>query len=133
MVRGMSHEPFVPGAPPTTDIKVGNGAEVLVAWILAVITAGYMLPWAVAASRGKSNSTAIGLVNFFAGWTVLGWIAALIMACGAHQPIHPAAASVSSAWAPGWYPNPEASGTQRYWDGRIWTEHTLPDSGIAAV
>ena len=23
---------------------------------------------------------------------------------------------------PGWYPQPD--GTQRYWDGREWTEHT---------
>lgn len=27
---------------------------------------------------------------------------------------------------PGWYPDPNRSGTQRYWDGRQWTEHTAP-------
>lgn len=26
--------------------------------------------------------------------------------------------------APGWYPQPD--GTQRYWDGKGWTEHTAP-------
>jgi hypothetical protein len=25
---------------------------------------------------------------------------------------------------PGWYPDPGQPGRQRYWDGRIWTEHT---------
>jgi len=55
------------------------------AWVLTVLTLGYLLPWAVAASRGKSNSLAVGLVNLFAGWTLVGWIIALVMACGAHQ------------------------------------------------
>lgn len=32
---------------------------------------------------------------------------------------------------PGWYPDPNRTGTQRYWDGQQWTEHTapLPSSG----
>lgn len=25
-----------------------------------------------------------------------------------------------------WYPDPEVSGQQRYWDGREWTEHRAP-------
>lgn len=28
----------------------------------------------------------------------------------------------TSAGTPGWYPQPD--GTQRYWDGRSWTDHT---------
>ena len=27
---------------------------------------------------------------------------------------------------PGWYPDPEMVGTQRYWDGSQWTEHRAP-------
>jgi uncharacterized protein DUF2510 len=26
----------------------------------------------------------------------------------------------------GWFPDPSGTGTQRYWDGRQWTEHTAP-------
>lgn len=26
----------------------------------------------------------------------------------------------------GWYPDPEMAGTQRYWDGSVWTEHRAP-------
>ena len=67
-----------------TDART-NGAEVAIAWILTVLTLGYMLPWAIAATRGKSNSLAIGLVNFLLGWTFIGWVAALVMACTSHQ------------------------------------------------
>src|SRR3954447_26156996 len=38
-----------------TDART-NGAEVAIAWILTVLTLGYLLPWAIAATRGKSNS-----------------------------------------------------------------------------
>lgn len=62
-----------------------NTAEVVIAWILTILTALYFLPWAIAATRGKSNSGAIGLLNFLLGWTIIGWIIALVMACGAHQ------------------------------------------------
>ncbi len=61
--------------------------QTTVAWILTILTALYFLPWAIAATRGKSNSGAIGWINFLLGWTVVGWIIALIMACSAHQVI----------------------------------------------
>lgn len=67
-----------------TDART-NGAEVAIAWIVTVLSIGYMLPWAIAASRGKSNSWAVGLVNFLLGWTLIGWVAALVMACTSHQ------------------------------------------------
>ncbi len=59
--------------------------QALVAWAATFATCGYMLPWAVAATRGRSNARAIGLLNFVTGWTVVGWIIAMVMACGAHQ------------------------------------------------
>ena len=73
---------------PTTMIASDQRSvpiQTVIAWIIAVLTLGYMLPWAIAATRGKSNSLAIGLLNFFVGWTVIGWIASLVMACMAHQ------------------------------------------------
>lgn len=76
--------PVHPRTAVITDSRT-NPVEVTLAWIITVLTLGYMLPWAVAATRGKSNSWAIGLVNFLLGWTFLGWVAALVMACMAHQ------------------------------------------------
>lgn len=40
----------------------------------------YFAPWAVAKSNRHRNASAIGVLNFFLGWTVIGWIAALIWA-----------------------------------------------------
>lgn len=62
-----------------------SSAGVVVSWVFTVLTLGYFLPWAIAETRGRSNSLAIGLLNFLLGWTLIGWIVALVMACGSHQ------------------------------------------------
>src|SRR5689334_12992274 len=59
-----------------------NVPHVVIAWSCAVLSLGYLLPWAIAATRAKSNSLAIALVNFLLGWTAIGWIVALVMSCG---------------------------------------------------
>lgn len=46
----------------------------LVLWLFAI-------PTVVAALRQMPNVGPIALVNFLTGWTVIGWIAALVMAC----------------------------------------------------
>ena len=58
-----------------------DSATVLIAWLTALVTLGYMLPWAIAAHRGMPNQGAIGLINLLTGWTIVGWFAALVMAC----------------------------------------------------
>lgn len=67
------------------DDSSNKWIQATIAWIATVFSVGYMLPWAIAASRGKSNSGAIGWLTLLLGWTLIGWVAALIMACGAHQ------------------------------------------------
>jgi hypothetical protein len=59
--------------------------QAVLAWVLTIFTAGYLLPWAIAATRGKSNSGAIGWINLLLGWTLVGWVIALVMACTSHQ------------------------------------------------
>lgn len=99
------------------------------AWVIAVVTLGYMLPWAVAATRQRSNTAAIALVDFLTGWTGIGWIAALIMACGSNTPAGPTYITTTafanngpmpSLPPAGWYP--DAAGAMRYWDGRAWMQ-----------
>lgn len=58
-----------------------NVVVVVIAWLVAILSVGYMLPWAIAASRSMPNQAAIGLLNLLLGWTVIGWIIALVMAC----------------------------------------------------
>jgi Superinfection immunity protein/Protein of unknown function (DUF2510) len=78
-------QPVAPGQPVVvTDARV-NATEAIIAWIVAVFSGFYMLPWAVAATRGKSNSATIGLINLLLGWTVIGWVVALVMACTPHR------------------------------------------------
>jgi succinate dehydrogenase/fumarate reductase cytochrome b subunit len=59
-------------------------AQTVIAWILTVVTIGYFLPWAIAATRGKSNTAVVGWLNFLLGWTFIGWVVALVMALTAH-------------------------------------------------
>src|SRR4051794_18590280 len=61
--------------PPVSD------AHVAIAWVVTALTAGYMLPWAIAATTRKSNTASIALIDLLLGWTFVGWVAALVMAC----------------------------------------------------
>ncbi|HET9410176.1 MAG TPA: superinfection immunity protein [Candidatus Sulfotelmatobacter sp.] len=40
----------------------------------------YFLPSIVAFARSKRDTTAIVLLNFFLGWTLIGWVVALVWA-----------------------------------------------------
>lgn len=51
----------------------------IVAIIVAILSAGYMAPWAVAAVRDVRHWS-VFWVNLLLGWTIIGWIIALIMA-----------------------------------------------------
>tara|TARA_R110001583_G_scaffold4918_3_gene27504 strand:+ start:198 stop:431 length:234 start_codon:yes stop_codon:yes gene_type:complete len=48
---------------------------------LVVLVALYFLPLIIAALRDMPNAVAISVLNLFAGWTVIGWIVALVWAC----------------------------------------------------
>ena len=117
-------------AAPLTDQRPVSTPVVVVSWIVALFTSLYMLPWAVAASRGKANQWSVFLVSLLLGWTVVGWVVALVMACTAHCHLLPGAmpgyapvAQLPPAPTPaGWYPNPQGPGG-RYWDGYRWTEN----------
>ena len=50
----------------------------IVAIVVALVTAGYMLPWAIAAVRDVRH-WGVFWVNLLLGWTIVGWIVALVM------------------------------------------------------
>ena len=60
--------------------------EVLSALIvLLLFVAAYFLPTVVAGFRGHKNTLAIFLLNLFLGWTLFGWLGALIWSVLAQQ------------------------------------------------
>jgi hypothetical protein len=50
----------------------------IVAIVVAILTAGYMLPWAIAAVRDVRHWS-VFWINLLLGWTIVGWIWALVM------------------------------------------------------
>ncbi len=106
--------------------------HVVIAWVFAALTLGYVLPWAIAATRQKSNTLAIGLLNLLVGWTLIGWIAAMVMAVQTEAiqvtnvayAVAPVVHVGPQTAPPGW--SPDQVGTRRYWDGQRWTGHTAP-------
>ena len=52
-------------------------------WLIVLVPLfliAYFLPFFVAAGRKHRFSTAIGLINLLLGWTVIGWLAAIVWA-----------------------------------------------------
>ncbi|MEO0497934.1 MAG: superinfection immunity protein [Pseudomonadota bacterium] len=55
--------------------------DVLIALVVVVLAASiYFLPAIVAHKGRHRNKTAITVINLFFGWTLLGWVLALVMA-----------------------------------------------------
>ena len=54
--------------------------RLLFAIALAIISLGYFIPFCIALVRDTRNLLAILLLNFFLGWTFIGWIVAAIWA-----------------------------------------------------
>ena len=50
-------------------------AGALLAWLVIY---SYLFPWIVSLSRSHSNSLSIFALNLFLGWTLIGWVAALV-------------------------------------------------------
>ncbi len=75
----MSTVHIEPESPSWTTTKV-------VAVIVAILTAGYMLPWAIAAVRDVPHWS-VFWVNLLLGWTIVGWIVALVMSLRAQRQV----------------------------------------------
>lgn len=50
---------------------------------LLFLFAMYWLPTIVAISRHTHSALGVAMVNFFTGWTGIGWIVAMVWALGA--------------------------------------------------
>jgi hypothetical protein len=50
-------------------------------FLLIVAIGLYFLPTIVAVTRKVTNTGSVAVINFFLGWTMIGWVVALAMAC----------------------------------------------------
>jgi hypothetical protein len=66
--------------------------ELIALCVLAAIGALYFLPTIVAVRRQKTNLTAIAVVNVLLGWSVIGWIIAMVWAVSTQVVDAPASA-----------------------------------------
>jgi hypothetical protein len=41
----------------------------------------YFIPCFVSGAKHKTNGIAIAMLNLFLGWTLVGWVVALVWAC----------------------------------------------------
>lgn len=55
-------------------------------FLLGSIFAIYFCPTLIALFRGKRNVWSIGILNFFLGWTFIGWLISLIWAASYESP-----------------------------------------------
>lgn len=60
---------------------IASGSTTFVITVVLV----YFVPTLVALYRQHHQTGAIVVINLFAGWTFIGWVAALAMACSAKQ------------------------------------------------
>lgn len=65
------------------------GAVIAIAWI-TISTAAYFAPAIVALARHVPNTGSVIVIDVLLGWTIVGWIVALAMACRSKPPGYPA-------------------------------------------
>jgi uncharacterized membrane protein len=70
------------GEAPRSHLDPTAVAMSLVVAALAI----YFLPWIIASKREHHQHGAIAVINIFLGWTFVGWVIALAMACSAVKP-----------------------------------------------
>jgi hypothetical protein len=65
-----------------------GGTELLIValLVLVVLLPAYLIPTIVGLVRKPPNLGVIAAINLLLGWTVIGWIAALVMALRPTQP-----------------------------------------------
>ena len=57
--------------------------RIFLAWVISIFTLGYLLPTGISIGRKRTNTVAIFVLNLFLGWSIIGWVIALIWAVAA--------------------------------------------------
>lgn len=64
---------------------LGGVAAIFVVVLIIVGIAFYFAPLIIAVARKKSNVVAIGALNVLLGWSLIGWVVALVWALSNDQ------------------------------------------------
>ena len=78
---GPEERPYRVGLHLKTLSGVDEKVGMTVVMLFAFLACAYFAPCIVAAARHKANAGGVVLVNVFLGWTLVGWVVALAMAC----------------------------------------------------
>lgn len=60
--------------------KAGSSADSMALTLFVILAIPYFIPSIIAAIRKKDNQIAIFALNLFLGWSVIGWVVALVWA-----------------------------------------------------
>jgi Superinfection immunity protein len=89
---------FVTG--DTSSAAAATGLGVTSILLLLVVVGLYFLPTIIAALRHHHNTAMIAVLNFFLGWTFIGWVIFLAMSFGNPSPQQTIIHNVYSGPAP---------------------------------
>ncbi|WP_251373165.1 superinfection immunity protein [Polynucleobacter ibericus] len=67
---------------PRTAVQLNTFAHMrlLFAILITLLSLFYLLPFAIAFNKKRANSGAIFALNLFLGWSLIGWVVALVWA-----------------------------------------------------
>jgi hypothetical protein len=82
--------------------------------MLLVVLLIYFLPTVIALARGHLSALAIFFLNLFLGWTMLGWLIALVWSCTGNTVANLRRLEAGAALPPRWTAPPRAQ------SGSLW-------------
>ncbi|QLF84911.1 hypothetical protein SEA_EPSOCAMISIO_38 [Gordonia phage Epsocamisio] len=59
------------------------------------LTVVYLLPTVIAAVKRSKNLLGVVVINVLLGWTIIGWVVAMVIACWNQRPVVPASKEVA--------------------------------------
>src|SRR5438309_3950809 len=104
----------------TTDAGSAFGGLLLGLVGLIVVAGLYFLPSIIAFSRHQQEGM-VFVINFFLGWTLVGWVVALAIAAGTKSQPMVIQQSIAQPYAPAGGPHVSPDG-RFWWDGRAWQQ-----------
>jgi predicted RNA-binding Zn-ribbon protein involved in translation (DUF1610 family) len=83
------------------SVPMSDTGGIIFLLLTALVSIGiYFIPYILAKQNKKQNAGAIGALNFFLGWTLVGWVAALVWAMSKDANVPQPAPVIAASLAP---------------------------------